>query len=197
TLGVALAGWGAVTAAQYAFDRWQAPPPPIAQQLNDVVREAARNGLRVAESYRADLHGSGERSRILVLRPTARATRPIPNELRIYDVSDGRLRLRFRFVPRTAGVPPSVHLADVADFDGNGSMEILVSLEIEYVEHTTEVPALVAWDPRGDAYGIAPLLTPDGPKLGDRTKPRIRPRGRPGLFTTPRELYVVPLRIRD
>src|SRR5881397_1625715 len=80
TMGVALAGWGAVTAAQYALDRWRQPPAPIAAQLTDVVREAARHGLRVAESYEADLHGSGETSRILVLRPTARSTREAPNE---------------------------------------------------------------------------------------------------------------------
>ena len=184
-------------AAQYALDRWRPPPAPIAEQLNGIVRDAARAGLRVAETTEADLHGSGETSRILVLRSALRSERKRPDELRIYDVSAGRLRLRFRFAP-TPSREVTLRLAEVADIDGNGSTEIVASLDEIYIEYDTTSPALVGWDPRTDTYGISPMLTPDGTKLGGPTRPRVVPHGRPAyVIATPREFYVNPIRIRD
>lgn len=202
TISVALAGWGAVAAAQYALDRWRPPPPPISEQQTAVVREAARSGLRVVESYEADLRGGGGRSRILVLR-RKRSQLGARDELWIYDVSDGRLRLRLGFAPAASGsgLHPDIEirLAEVADIDSNGSAEILMALDQNYVEHFTSSPALVSWDPVTDTYRIGPLLTPDSPSAGGSTRPRISSPEQLKLsaFLSPAFLYADPVRIRD
>ena len=197
SVALALASWGAVGLAQYGFDRWRPPPPPIDEQLSHVSRDAAKAEMRVAESTEADLHGSGEMSRIFVLR----STQGSGNELRIYDVSGGRLRDRLRFEPKVAshgGLNPdiSLRLDGMADVDGNGRDELVVSLDEEYGDNSATAPLLVEWDPLTDDYRITPFLTPDRPKLGGPTRPVLAGR-RGGFFVPPPELYTEPLTIRN
>jgi hypothetical protein len=201
-VALALAGWGAVAVATYGVQRLRPPPPALDVQVSNILHDAAKSGMRVSESTQADLHGSGEISRVFIFQ----STNGTAQELAIYDRSGGRLRRELDFVPVTDngnGPNPALTLKLVGaeDVDGNGRDELVLQLEGNYPEATTEAPLLAEWNPLSDAYEVVPMLTPHKARFGESTRPTVKPVRTnvilpPGLVPGP-ELYDEPIRIRN
>ena len=82
--------------------------PDVADQLEDVRRDAAAGGYR-AEIRLLDLRGTGVDTYLVLLRNNAidsilsrRGPGEVSDEVRLYEVDDGSLEERFAFRPRTA-----------------------------------------------------------------------------------------------
>lgn len=201
-MALALAGWGAVGLAAYGLDRLRPPPAALDVQISNVIHDAAQAGMRVSESTEADLHGTGETSHVFIFR----STRGTGQELAIYDLSGGRLRRKLDFAPVTAngnGPNPdlTLELVGAKDVDGNGRDELVLRLEGNFPEATTEAPLLAEWNPLSDAYEIVPMLTPRKARFGESTRPTVKPVRTdvllpPGLIPAP-ELYNEPVTIRN
>lgn len=73
--------------------------PPLGQQVDAIRQRAAASGESVVYLSAQQLHGFDETSYVFVLRPSTRGS----DELRIYDLVDGWLELRFDFQPHTHG----------------------------------------------------------------------------------------------
>src|SRR5207248_1243963 len=102
-----LAGWSAVSVAQFLWHRFTADNiPPVNVQLAQLYERTADAGLRTVATRLVDLRGVGTPSRVLVLRKGGRRARfRGSDELRIYDIVGGRLRPSFRFRPRLTARP--------------------------------------------------------------------------------------------
>lgn len=92
-VGAALAG--VISSGGFA----RATPPPLGQQLDAIRQRAAAANQAIVFVRPEQLHGFDQTSYVFVLRPTSSGS----DELRIYDVVDGWLRLRLDFRPRTHG----------------------------------------------------------------------------------------------
>jgi hypothetical protein len=200
---LALAGWGAVGLAAYGFQHLRPPPPALDVQISSIVHDAAKSGMRVSESTEADLHGSGEVSHVFIFQSTNGTG---AQELAVYDRSGGRLRKELDFVPVTDngnGLNPALtlDLVGAKDVDGNGRQELVLQLEGNYPEATTEAPLLAEWNPLSNTYEVVPLLTPRKTRFAGQTRPTVKPVRTtvalpPGLIPGP-ELYASPVKIRD
>lgn len=97
------------------------PPPPLADQWLSQRAAIAKEGWQVAQTREVDLRGDGEASMILVLSSTLPSctgpTAVRSDELRVYDVEDGRLRQTFLFDPIQRGCSAMnfqfVHVSDL------------------------------------------------------------------------------------
>ena len=149
-------------------------PPPLGAQIDAIRRQAAAAGKTTMFARADQLHGLDQTSYVFVLRPALHGS----DELRIYDLVDGFLRLRLDFQPRTQGtraLGAAVAVASaeqqrhgvfdyglsqpqVLDAFGNGEHELVA----DYTELTegaaVRLPIIVAWDDLGLRYRLAPLL---------------------------------------
>jgi len=157
---VALAGWSAVTLAGYAVGLVRAGPPEPSVQLARIIDEAASDGMRVVESRSVDARGTGDVSRLLVLRSPGKS-----DELRMYDLRDGRLtpKLRFRpVVPSERSSNVWIRIAKVDDLDGNGAREVIAHLTFPAQEGRDlaflAYPVMILWDWARNEHALVPLL---------------------------------------
>ena len=159
-------------------------PRPIDEQMAQILSGMLRGdraGRRhVVISTRVSFHSTDDPSWLVVLedRPThdefyagaANGVGPAPSsdEVRIYDVIGGRLRLEFDFQPRGRGATAAEwqELNNdnplVADYDADGSQELIAGYAIPAQATSAFVPFAIYWD--GGRYQLV-SLTPQAPSL--------------------------------
>ena len=143
---------------------------PISEQLASVVREARHEDRRVVFRAPASLHGA-RRSEVLVLRDDrpsgdkaadwrGRFTVARSDELRIYDVVDGRLRETFRFLVRGAGrtrrSPRGGHPRFHVGIESRTGEAVGTSELVTVAAGPLPVPVQVAWDRAARRYRPSP-----------------------------------------
>jgi hypothetical protein len=126
-----------VNSAWSRVSKWVSPPPPpVAEQIDTVVRTVARRGLSLQYQSTSRLHPGGDFSYIFVFRPVLRPNTTIPpsSALRIYDVRHGSLRLAYSLKPLSTDAYTrrpwtfGVDVLNVSDLYGNGTDEIVAAL---------------------------------------------------------------------
>lgn len=161
----------------------ESSPPPIRNQLDSVLREAADQGTYPAVWRVLRLRAGAPRSHLLVLRDGSERPGGIPrelalppsDELRLYDEVGGRLDLRFALHPQNPGElrqgpdgdSPGyeVQVVQVINVNRDGNAEVLVSFgRRSNASGPLPLPALLWWDPAPDAYRVDPILT-EAPEL--------------------------------
>jgi hypothetical protein len=183
----ATAALGAAVALGVAWliGQFRDDPPPIPSQLGDILRDAERDGLSVIYNREADLHGTGAKARLIVLRPQGeQAYTTRSDELRVYEEADDRLKLAFSFRPVSrvarAEVPYRLRFVATGRFDATDREQALLSLEPSYADTRLPRPIAVTWDLAEQAYDVQPLL---------RRRPSL-PMARRGTFAASgRRLY--------
>jgi hypothetical protein len=193
---------GAIAERNGWFDFGKRPSVPI--QLDAIRRQVALQGYGLVASKRADLHGTGRTSFILVFRSLRVLSQRFvsqPDEIRIYDVDNsGTLKLKFRFRPRMGGKdPPWIFRLDaVQDFDENGRPEIVGAWEQLFMSPTWPRPVVIGWNDAHSRYEIDPILDASSRGAFQSNRPILRPaRPRGGFASFARRVYVKPTEIRN
>jgi hypothetical protein len=179
-----------ITAGAYgAFNAVTGDGKPVSEQIEGIRQEAAAAGMHAIVNRAVDLHGTGAKSYLLALRDDRLeepGKRGVSDDLRIYDVKDGTLRLEFQFRPTNPrrgepGLAYQFRLEAVKDLDGNDRPEILGSYTTLFMGAAVPRPVVVVWDEGAQRYRIAPLLA---------SAPRFNYRGDPGVYgDVARSLY--------
>lgn len=178
----------------------------LSQQLERELQAEAVDGRRVVYRRVVQFHGFGRPSYVFVfrddrLRDRLRTELDAPrssDEIRIYDVDDGRLHLRFRFRPQAPGTVRQLPEGDypgflfrpltVEDVDRNDKPELLGAFErYTLASGPLPVPVVVLWDEGALKYRISPLVQ-EAPRLAP-------PRG--GIDRSIQDAYREPTRIED
>lgn|GEM_PF-5070798 len=140
--------------------------PSLSTQWLHIHSAIARQGWKIVEKRTADLRGNGEPSTILVLNPPAKSclnrTPAHSQQVRIYDVEEGRLKQQLAFQPRTLGCPPwEFKFMKVAPLREYGNMPIILGRfsggDDAFFEELT-LPVVIAWSDRTGHYSLRPLL---------------------------------------
>jgi hypothetical protein len=153
------------------------PAPSLDTQIDAIRAEMARGGRRTLATRTADLHGSGGASYLFVFRHARLDSHdfadPQSDELRIYDVVNDALTLRFSFQPRPltfpddeigGGVPYLFRIEEIRDYDGDGTPEILGDFRQLAMTGVFPRPVFVVWDEGLQKYTIG-SLTPEKPRV--------------------------------
>ncbi len=171
-------------------------PPPIGAQIDAIREQAARKGKVTVVARPVDLHGFDQRSYVFVMRPARQGS----DELRVYDVVDGRLTLQLDFQPHTLqrGGPNPAAVVEEArrltppfdlgveglravDIYGNGEHELVADYNQLPFVGGDKFPIVVAWDDIAQRYRLQALVA---------TRPTPAPN-----FGRPQDQIGSPLRI--
>lgn len=175
-------------------------PPPIADQITNTVHRLISGGRHVVLNERVQLHSTEDASWVVVTEDglngsdfyagaTGGPGNPRSDELRVYDVEGGWLRLKLDFRPQgrgkaardwtvPAGAPPAL------DYNDDGTQEIIAGYEAPDA-HEDLVPFVIDW--QDSAYHLIPLL-PDAPQLSSEHLSADAIRVRAALYLTPARL---------
>jgi hypothetical protein len=167
-------------------------PPPLDEQMDEIKSAVLRgdaNGRRhLVVDARVPFHSTEADSWVLVFedRPghdefykvaAGNAPGPLPrsDELRIYDVRGGRLRLKLQFRPKPIKSGKDKHPSEwiklragtglATDYDEDGSNEIIAGYAIPAEATEAFVPFGIDWE--GGRYRLV-SLEPQPPNLSDR-----------------------------
>lgn len=140
--------------------------PSLSTQWLHVHAAIARQGWKIAEKRTADLRGNGEPSTILVLSPPAKSclskTPVHSQQVRIYDIEEGRLERQLTFQPRTLGCPPwEFEFMKVAPLREYSSAPVILgrfSGGDDAFFEDLNIPVAIAWSDRTGHYSLKPLL---------------------------------------
>jgi hypothetical protein len=203
-LGVLISGLLALIVAAVLLGGDLQTPPSIGDQMSglmsSILADAGPGGGHVALDERVQFHATDQPSWLLVVEDlpshdefTAGAAegshpRPRSDELRIYDVVGGRLRLKLHFRPR--GVGPTAaewHTLEAgatpaADYDGDGSLEAIGGYALPALATDALLPFGVDW--AEGRYQLVPL-TPTAPQLGTGGLDAQTVRFRQAAYETP------------
>lgn len=160
----------------------------VEAQLGADLRRLA--GFRVVYLGTATLRGGTAKSFVVVLRDANVQEHPggdipvTPNgqvfvsksdQLRVYDVRGGRLRLAFRFLPQSAGQVRQLpegdhpdfrfHVVEQLDINHDGQRELVGEFRRDTLASGPyPVPVVLAWDAETAEYRLSPLV-PHAPAL--------------------------------
>ena len=156
-------------------------PPPISEQIEKEKSNVLRgpNGRHVVVDERVHFHGGEADSWVLVVQDRkthdefdalARSGKDPPppsDELRVYDVQGGRLKLKLHFQPKpvnkyAAAWRTIAGSTFATDYDKDRSKEVIAGYEIPGRASAAAVPFAIAWGRGG--YRLEPL-TPEPPEL--------------------------------
>jgi hypothetical protein len=150
--------------------------PSLSTQWLHVHAALARHGWKIVEKRTADLRGNGEPSTILVLSPPARSclskTPAHSQQVRIYDVEEGKLDRQLTFQPRTLGCPPwEFKFMQVAPLREYSAAPIILGRFVggdDAFFEELNIPVAIAWNDRAGDYSLEPLLVqpPSFPVFG-------------------------------
>lgn len=174
-LGGLVAGLLVTLAVAVALRGDLVEPPPIDEQIGEIKAAAMRSGRghypRVVGDKRVRFHEGEADSWVLVVedRTMERKKRQVKSdELRIYDLHEGRLRRELDFKPKDTGAKASkwqelVGSSFGADYDQDGFNEVIAGYTTDQVKGAL-LPFAIDW--RGAYKMIA--LTPKKLKLSTR-----------------------------
>ncbi len=148
--------------------------PPIGAQIDAIRQRAAAADEVTLIARPVHLHGFDQASYLFVMQPASQGS----DELRIYDVVDGFLRLRLDFQPHTAtrassdaeAVPLSIQASGagfdygleglrVRDLFNNGEDELIGDYSQLPLGVGVKLPILVSWDDIAQRYRLHAMLT--------------------------------------
>jgi hypothetical protein len=140
--------------------------PSLSAQWLHIHAAIARHGWKIVEERTADLRGNGEPSTILVLSPPAKSclskTPVHSQQVRIYDVEEGRLERKLTFQPRTLGCPPwEFKFMKVAPLHEYSSAPVILGRFFggdDAFFEDLNIPVVIAWNDRTESYSLNPLL---------------------------------------
>jgi hypothetical protein len=183
-------------------------PPPISDQVREIRVDATQGDPdteqddRHARTYQVDLQGGGENSYVFVFEDGPDRDgffrllggddpdRPTSDELRVYDVEDGRLEERFRFQPDDTGRAAALfERRGIGDVDDDQAQELIGGYG-RYSDGSSEaqLPFALEWDDADERYRMVSLqLEPPALPRPPRD-PRLEP-----LFAA----YSEPITLRD
>jgi hypothetical protein len=150
----------------WAVGQLGSKPAPIPEQLDQVLTDAANQGLRVAYSREIDLRGTGRPARVLVFRPALRQLHKRSDELRVYEELDNRIRLVLTVRPlqQPDRGPHRINFVAAGQFDSTDRREAILTLERTSQESQLLRPVVLTWDVSEQAYTLRGLLR-DRPPL--------------------------------
>jgi hypothetical protein len=168
-------------------------PPPMAAQIAELERDAAKQGqfVRPLVSQAVDLHGTGLESHVFAfVAANPRRGDPLPSEeVRVYDDEDGWLREAFRFRPADAGV--KFEFRGARDVDRDGATEIIGAFAPPDGRNAM-LPVALDWQSLEQRYALVPL---------DLGPPRLTDVEVGKRFQVPerqyRDLYAATVTVRD
>ena len=148
-------------------------PPPIGAQIDAIREQAAKDGKVTVVARPVDLHGFDQQSYVFVMRPSRQGS----DELRVYDVVDGRLKLMLDYQPHTLrrGSPSPAAVVQQArrltppfdlgveglravDIYGNGEHELVADYNQLPFVGGNKFPIVVAWDDVAQRYRLQALI---------------------------------------
>jgi hypothetical protein len=208
-VAASLLSWGAVDLVRRLNDAFTADPLTIQQQMAREFREAAANGYRVVENREIDLRGTGELSRLVVLRsetafsyspPEVPQTKRVSDEVRIYDYEGSKIVQRLSFHPEEINDRQLLFNVDtITDLDRNGRQDIVGAFWELAMDRVFPRPVLIRATIAGDRYEIIPFLAP--PKRSDDfslTQPRLVHIAAPKTYADGiRHVYLDPVVLTD
>lgn len=132
---------------------------PVAAQLDSQLSDAAQAGFTVSVNREADLHGTGIRSRLVVLKP-ATGSPLTSDEVRIYDEIDNELRLRYTARPMPGKGMPGYRFTvlGVGRYDHTDREVVLASLDQRFADGRPPHPVALLWNAAGENYEMRALL---------------------------------------
>jgi hypothetical protein len=141
-------------------------PAALSSQWLRERAEIAGKGWRIAQTRKVDLRGIGEPSTVLVLAPPAQScidsTTTRSQEIRVYDVRDGRLNRALTFEPKVEGCPPMefelVRVAPLREYDEAPLILGRFDGGLEGFPDEISFPVVISWNARFQQYTLAPLL---------------------------------------
>jgi hypothetical protein len=136
-------------------------PASIPAQLNSILAEAARQGFEPVYLRELDLQGTGEVSRLVVLRPRIGSQYVgRSDELRVYRTANHELKLalKVRPLPRHGEVPYHMTLLGVGSFDRTDREEAIFTLDPEYADTREPRPVALLWNVAKQDYQVLSLL---------------------------------------
>lgn len=163
----------------------------LGEQIDTVLSQAARGGRHAVFQRQVRFHGATQsQSWLVVLRDDLLRNHPagdvvtdsngkfvVPrsDELRVYDMRAGVLRLAYRSMPQEAGRIQQLPEGDapsfrfraraVSDIDANGRIELVGAFErVTLASGPLPVPVILSWDDAGQRYRLRPLI-PQPPEL--------------------------------
>jgi hypothetical protein len=187
---LALAGWGAVAAAQKALEHvGSRPPPPVRVQLTRFIEHSVRTGWTVS-SQRLDFPGVGGPSYVVVLAPDFKASLDGRRaKLEILNERRGRLVKALTFTPIRQGssrplvAPLDLSIAWAGPASGSGTNEVVLAIEDRYGR--VSYPVVIYWNVRVNGFRIVPILSPAGYYHDDKMGIDPPKGARPVRFTSP------------
>jgi hypothetical protein len=152
-------------AVRFGVDDWLSGRKEVNAQLDEI-----RHKIAAGQRFRAkvldhqpnlDLHGTGTKSHLMVIGEDLLAPSQ-PNDVRIYDVVDDELQLRFRLWPegKKVGKPLwNFQFTKIIDVDRDGTNEIVGMYHSLDSGDFKKYPVLIAWDDASSEYRISPLFS--------------------------------------
>ena len=138
--------------------------PSIADQWLDVRRGLAKEGWAIRSSRQELLRDDGRRSTILTLRPKDReCARQYSDQIRIFDVTRGRLEQTFKFEPtRRVDCETALNfkVLAVGRFEDDEDTRDLIGsyATADDGPQGIHLPVLITWDAVGQRYNLRGLL---------------------------------------
>ncbi len=164
-------GVGALIAALLPGD--ESTPPPLTTQWEHERAQIAREGWEVTVDENVEMHGDSQPSTMVALhRPTGECSSNQPSDqVRIYDVDNGRLDRAFTYQPTATGCRGwTFHVATANDFTGSGRAAVFGEFNGgPFGEPGESVPVAISWDSQSRRFGVTPLITEPPATLLDAT----------------------------
>jgi hypothetical protein len=160
-----------------------AKPASLENQLNRIVADAGRRGYRLVGSVQlVSFRPAGDLSRMMLFRPLDPSAQK-SDDLRIYDIHDGRLKLAFEFRPAVKGpkagrtptlssrsqgdqlvfpVPKAftIRVRLIRDLNAASGDEALLDVSESAFKPVWPRPFYLYWDSAAQRFRVTPLLSP-------------------------------------
>lgn len=180
-----LLGLGVQSAWKHIGQWISPPPPPVPQQIDSLIHQAAQAHLILDTQTTVRLHPGGDFSYVFVFRPDVKPT-VFPQQswqLWVFDSVHHRLKRRYRLQPIAYDHVPSatldgkrvpattyrggfsISLLQPQNAEGGGQ-ELVVALERFAADATPTVPVIVKWDAASNSYRSLSIFSGAGrPRL--------------------------------
>jgi hypothetical protein len=139
-------------------------PPPLATQWERERAAIAEEGWEVTTDRRVEMRGDTQAATILGLHRDAGRCSKVgqpSDQVRIYDVDDGRLQRTFTYQPIETGCHAWLfHIGKTADLTGSGRVAVFA----EFVDGAfsglgESIPVAISWSAHSHHYTLVPLIT--------------------------------------